>query len=522
MKSDNYRREFLKRIEGVTTRGVGITGGRKGLEKESLRVTLDGHLSQKPHPEGLGSALTHPYITTDFSESQMELITPPFERLSDTLDSLTKTHQAVYKQLVDERLWCSSMPCFMEGESSIPLARYGTSNVGTMKTVYRRGLGHRYGRLMQTISGVHFNYSIPQSFWEPYRELLESKQATADFVSEKYFGLVRNFQRFGWVITYLFGASPAVCKSFLGRSSKGFLELHGNTYYGRFSTSLRMSDIGYTNQNQATLNVSTNSLNEYVDSLSDAIRTAFPAYERIGVKVNGTYRQLNTCILQIENEFYSVIRPKQSAYSGERPTTALQERGVEYIEVRALDVNPYDPLGVNEAQLKFVEALLLYCLLYPSPPLDQEEAEMVKFNLAMAACCGRAPDIELRTPEGPAGLNHWTKTLCQDVRLIAAALDAQGGRGYTHSVDEQLAIVEEPLRLPSARVIQELEETGESFFEFASRKSQEHETYFRDLPLDSSQNSHFDKLAKESLQQQLDIESADTISFDEYLERYFR
>ncbi|MEM7281238.1 MAG: glutamate--cysteine ligase [Pseudomonadota bacterium] len=511
---------YLDRLNQVISAGLNLTGGQKGIEKESLRVTESGELAGTPHPIGLGSTLTHPYVTTDFSENLVELITAPFLDLKETLNSLSLIHQEVYRHLDQERLWCTSMPCLMRGEEDIPLARYGDSNVGKMKTTYRRGLGYRYGRIMQTISGVHFNYSVPQSFWSGYKDLLKSDLSSQDFASDQYFALVRNFQRHGWIISYLFGSSPAVCKSFLGRSSKGFLDLHGNTYYGKYSTSLRMSDIGYNNQNQATLRVSTNSIDEYVANLSRAIQTPFPPYERIGVKVDGEYRQLNTNILQIENEFYSFIRPKRSAFSGERPTTALQERGVEYVEVRALDVSPYDPLGVNEQQLRFVEAFLLYCLLSPSPPMDEEEVAMVKYNLGASACCGRAPGLELQRKSGVVKLVDWAREICESVAHIAEAMEASE-TGYKAAVQTQLEVLEHPRHTPSAKVLQELDEREESFFDFAHRKSREHEDYFRGLPLTLDQQANFERLASESLQQQRDIEASDEISFDEYLARYF-
>ena len=513
--------KFESRVNDIQASGISLLGGKKGIEKESLRVSLDGKLASTPHPVQLGSPLTHPYVTTDFSENLLELITPPFESLNDTLASLQLTHQEVYRQLDNERLWSTSMPCVMEGEDNIPLARYGDSNVGRMKTVYRRGLGYRYGRTMQTISGVHFNYSVPMSFWPQYKALLQDTSDDKDFISDQYFSLLRNFQRYGWIISYLFGSSPAVCKSFLGRSSKGFLELHGNTYYGKFSTSLRMSDIGYNNQNQATLGVSTNSLDEYVSSLSRAIKTPFPPYERIGVKVDGIYRQLNTCILQIENEFYSFIRPKRAAYSGERPTMALRERGVEYVEVRSLDVSPYDPLGVNPEQLKFVEAFLLFCLLHPSPKLDEQELEMVKFNQGMAACCGRTPGLKLQRPSGGMPLVKWALEICANVGIIAPMMDDDGADGYVESVGSQIALLDDVQNTPSARVLTELGETGESFFEFASRKSREQEQYFKDLPMTEAQIARFDRLAQESLVEQRHVEESDEISFDEYLDQFF-
>lgn len=186
-----------------------------GLEKETLRVSHEGGLAQTPHPSGLGSALTHPYITTDYSEALLEMVTPPANDIKSVLNFLHDTQQFIYNQLDDELLWATSMPCVVAGETSIPLAQYGSSNAAQMKTVYRRGLGLRYGRVMQVIAGVHFNFSFSEKFWSAFFDLCNNNGDTQNSISDAYFSLLRNLQRFGWLIPYLFGASPAVCKSFL-------------------------------------------------------------------------------------------------------------------------------------------------------------------------------------------------------------------------------------------------------------------------------------------------------------------
>ncbi|HTE42268.1 MAG TPA: glutamate--cysteine ligase, partial [Steroidobacteraceae bacterium] len=327
-----------------------LRGGLKGVEKESLRVLPDGILAQSGHPKALGSALTNDIITTDYSESLIELVTPTFTESWQLLQYLCDLHQFVYRHLGDELLWATSMPGGLNGDASIPIARYGRSNIGRLKEVYREGLGHRYGRMMQAISGVHFNYSFPQKFWPVLAELLEERHDGQDFISDRYFALLRNYRRFGWLILYLFGNSPMLCKSFLEGRPHTLKELTRGTLYEPYATSLRMSDLGYRNKNQAGVEISVNSLDEYLRDLSQAIAIPSAEYEKIGVKVNGAsgpeYRQLNANLLQIENEYYSFIRPKRVANSGERPTHALSRAGVQYVEVRALDVSAFDPVGV--------------------------------------------------------------------------------------------------------------------------------------------------------------------------------
>ena len=136
-----------------------------GLEKESLRVLPEGGIAQTPHPVAWGSPLTHPMITTDFSEALAELVTPPCESVTEVIQSLDDIQNFIYRSLDNEILWATSMPCVVAGETSIPLAKYGSSNAAQMKTAYRRGLGLRYGRAMQVIAGVHFNYSFSDEFW---------------------------------------------------------------------------------------------------------------------------------------------------------------------------------------------------------------------------------------------------------------------------------------------------------------------------------------------------------------------
>ena len=340
-------RTFEQRLAGLLNSGQKgvLQGGRKGVERESLRVTPEGHVSQRPHPEILGSALTNEHITTDYSEALIELVTPPFEQSWQLLQYLLDLHQFVYRHLEDELLWATSMPCAIKKDDDIPIAQFGRSNIGRMKTVYRHGLGHRYGRMMQAISGVHYNYSFPLGFWPVLEDVVRGRLKGQDFISDSYFALLRNYRRLGWVVLYLFGNSPALCKSFFAGREITLPMLDGGTVYGPFATSLRMSDLGYRNKNQSSVNPSVNSLDHYVRDLHNAITTPNAEYERIGVKVDGEYRQLNANLLQIENEYYAFIRPKRVARSGERPTKALRRAGVEYVEVRALDVSAFDPVA---------------------------------------------------------------------------------------------------------------------------------------------------------------------------------
>jgi glutamate--cysteine ligase len=495
-----------------------------GLEKESLRVAESGGISQRRHPASLGSALTNPYITTDFSEALTELITPPCKSISDALGFLTDIHKFVYDQLRDEILWATSMPCVLEGGSRIPIAQYGSSNAGLMKTVYRRGLGYRYGRSMQVIAGVHFNYSFSDEFWTLFQSLEGSTEDQQDFISERYMGLVRNLMRFGWLIPYLFGASPAVCKSFIHGKQTMMSSFNETTAYEPFATSLRMGDIGYTNNKESMAGIKANydSLQTYVDSLRCAIETPFDDYEKIGVKVDGEYRQLNANILQIENEYYSTVRPKQILIGNEKPTTALAERGVQYIEIRSLDVNAYDPLGINEEQLHFLETFVLFCLLHDSPVLTTSEINEIDMNIVQVAHLGRQPGLKLTRNDEAIELKQWAGEVLDTMREIAECLDEVNNTdGYTHSINTQNTCIQDPEKTESALILNDMRKNNEGFFHFARRMSLKHHEYFNSIKLDPARKTLFEDAAIYSIEQQHQIESEDRISFDEFLNQYF-
>lgn len=503
-----------------------FNGRQIGVEKECLRVSPDGGISQLPHPESLGSALTNPYITTDYSEALLEFITPPYEHIEDVLDFLRDSQAYVYQKLQDnEILWATSMPCVVSGESSIPIANYGRSNAGQMKSIYRRGLGHRYGRAMQVIAGVHFNYSLADSFWAVYQDYLgEKEKSLVDFKSNHYFALLRNLQRYGWLIPYLFGASPAVCKSFLGGASTSLHEFDQNTYYGPYATSLRMGDIGYQNnkENESGVKACYRNLDAYVETLQCAIETPYPDYEKIGVKVDGDYRQLNANLLQIENEYYSTVRPKQILQGNEKPTLALKKRGVQYVELRSLDVNAFDPLGINETQLRFIEVLMIYCLLDESEQICFSERNEIDRNELDVAHHGRNPDLKLHYNASRISLKDWAGQLLDGMQSICEVMDQhKQGQPYQDALNQQIEKVRDPELTPSARMLREMRETKEGFYHFAKRMSQKHYQYFTRLKLSEQRQTFFEKEAELSLQKQQEIEAADKQTLDEYLQEYF-
>lgn len=619
---------YRRRLAAIAEAGLSgsFRGGRVGLEKEALRVSPAGTISAKPHPLAFGSALTHPYLTTDFSEALLELITPPLADEGEVLDFLDDLHRFVLARLEGEILWGASMPCILEGGERIPLARYGSSNAARMKTLYRRGLGYRYGRTMQVIAGVHYNFSFSEDFWAGYQTLVgrlaraalgegeagnqvggpsedqasresvspvaaggQSGQgpglssgpgsstgqgpgtgkesgssgpavlagvtrlggdwqtrewarlaelAAADaghFRSEVYLGLVRNIQRYGWLVPYLFGASPAVCKTFVEgfvqEAQSGLVPFDDDTLYYPHATSLRLGDIGYQNRQEEGTGMKANydSLDAYVRSLSWAISTPCPHYEAIGVKVDGDYRQLNANVLQIENEYYSSVRPKALVDWLEKPTQALRRKGVAYIEVRSFDVNAFAPNGVEPDQLQFMAAFVRFCLLADSPPIQARERRAIDDNLLLVAHRGREPGLCLERDGQAVTLRDWALELLEEMAPVAELVDSGPGPAArpngtpgpcAASLARQRAKVLEPDLTPSARMLAQMRERGESFFALAQRLSQVHRRILLSQPPNPERQALLEELTGSSLLRQAQIEAADDLDFDTFLARY--
>ena len=485
-----------------------LRGLRRGVEKESLRARDTGGLARTPHPTGLGAPLTHPRITTDYSESQLELITGVHATPEAAVDELERIHRHVYEVLEtepgrdgNELLWVSSMPCGLPPDENIPIGSYGSSHIARAKSVYRMGLGHRYGRRMQTISGIHYNWSLP------------------GLGNDEHFALIRNFRRHAFLLLTLFGASPAVCTSFVAGREHPLQRLSEYTLYQPHATSLRMGRLGYQSDAQANIKASFNSLDSYAASLHAALTQPYAPYEAIGIKnLGGEYNQLATTLLQIENEFYGTIRPKRVIRPGERPLHALRERGVEYIEVRCMDLDPFEPVGIAAPTLRFLDVFLLHCLLSDSPPDTPEEIAALGRNQHRTASHGREPGLKLERDGREVTLVDWGLELIEQCQPIAQALNAaHGSTDYTAA----LAAAQQGLgaldTLPSARALAHMvSDFGSSYTAFVRAQSNQTRAHLMALPWSAEQQAAFETLSRESLEQRRAIEAADTVDFETF------
>jgi glutamate--cysteine ligase len=500
-----------------------LGGGLRGIERETLRVDPTGHLAATPHPVALGSALTHPEITTDYAETLLEFITPAEHDIAVTLQKLDAIHRFSYSKLGNEMLWSESMPCQLPAEEDIEIAWYGKSNLGMLKHVYRRGLALRYGKAMQCIAGIHYNFSLDEQLWQILNESETTGRKLTDkaYQSESYFATIRNFRRYSWLLMYLFGASPALSAGFLRGRPHKLETLSDDTLYLPYATSLRMSDLGYQNDAQSGLSPHENSLDCYVATLTKAVNQPYAPYAAIGTKKDGEWVQLSTNVIQIENEYYSTIRPKRVIRTGERPIQALCARGVQYIEVRCMDVDPFEPIGISLETGRFLDAFLLYCALEESPLISEEQGGIYTDNFARTVKEGRRPGLTLRRDGIDVALPVWGRELLERIRPVAELLDRQrGDTAHADALAAQAVKLDDPERTPSAHVLRELRANGGSFATFGLRQSEQHAAYFRSHPPTAEETAYFEAEAAASLAEQEALERAPCTSFDDYVAAY--
>ncbi|WWO99634.1 MAG: glutamate--cysteine ligase [Candidatus Dasytiphilus stammeri] len=429
----------------------------RGIERETLRVQLDGKIVTTRHPSSLGSALTNKWITTDYAEALLEFITPVSNNVTYLISFLRDLHRHVVHKLNNEheRMWSLSMPSLVNCEDNIKLAKYGISNIGRLKTLYRTGLKYRYGSMMQIISGVHYNFSLPITFWQKCYGI-EDMQKSKEIISTSYLSLIRNYYRFGWIIPYLFGASPAISPSFLqGKKTSLYFECHNNEMlYLPFATSLRLSPLGYMSEVQNNLDINFNSLRSYVNSLQTALKTPSEKYRRIGLKKNSDYIQLNTNILQTENEFYAPIRPKCVIGEGESISQALIRKGIEYVEARSLDINPFSPIGIDIKQVRFLDLLLLWCLLIDHIEMNTTELIEIRKNWEIVTLYGRKPGQNISINNTLLPLSEVGKSILRELKFLAHILDYnENSNDYKDTCDYIINFFDSPKLTYSSRIL---------------------------------------------------------------------
>ena len=508
--------EFFNSLEYLDSLNLSdfIKISRRGIEKENLRSN-NCSLSLEPHPEVYGSSLTNSRITTDFSEALIELVTSPNKDLKSCLKELEDIVYFCLKNS-EEDFWPASIPMSIEDESAIPIADYGHSNSGKLKKLYRLGLSHRYGSMMQTVSGIHYNFSFDDQLFEEWAN--KEGEILREFRDKKYLSLVRNFRRNAWLIAYLFGCSPIVPKAFARGREHSLKELNSKDLYLENATCLRMGELGYISKSQDNLNIAYNNLEEYLTDLKKALTTDHPRYKNLGTKVNDEYIQLNTAIIQIENEYYSSIRPKRLVRSGERPINALRDKGIEYVEIRALDNDIYDPFGISDETAVFLEGFLFYCLLSEDQPCEQDEIKKIQSNWGNVVLSGRDEDLKLDFRDGSLFLRDKAAGIINEMSNLEDRIDNLEYRTiFKKSLETQQNKVNDSDKTPSGRLLKEIISYDETWDEYVDNIAKNHKQEILKL---NREVNYLENQASESLNELARKEAEKEKDFDSFLAEY--
>lgn len=494
----------------------------RGIEKENLRLHFSGKLSQTDHPISLGKTLTNPYLTTDFSEALPELITPPLVGIQTVQEYLLTIHRFVVDHLSDEYLWPFSMPPQIDNELEVRIAEYGQSDAAQMKKIYRTGLWHRYGRIMQSIAGIHYNFSLPDEFFRALKAVSNNKNDDFyTFRSQAYMKLIRTFHCHAWLLPYLFGASP-LCFNSSVISDRDYLQTFDNeSQYAQWGTSLRMSDLGYQNTAQDNLKISYDSVKDYALSLIKATSLPSAEYEKIGIKVDEKYKQLNAHVLQIENEYYSFIRPKPKMISGERPAVSLCRRGVDYIEVRLLDLNPLVPMGIDAQTMAFMDLFLLYCLLADCDDVSHQNCTTARKNFQQIATQGRKPNLQLKTDSGGECFVGLTTKILESMSELAVWMDKSMSEPiYQQTLKLQVDKVNDAALTPSAMMIEKIRSQEITYRDFCFLQAEKETNYIMHAQYDMNVYKILEDSVQQSIEEWQEKENQER-DFTAFLQQYF-
>lgn len=431
---------------------------RFGLEREALRVQADGKMSTQEHPAQFGEKTKNPHITTDYAENQLELITGVHTSPLAALQELEEITAWAQQAIPNELLWPFSMPPNIPDEDSVVIAKYPDY---PEKEIYRNGLATRYGKIPQTVCGVHFNFSCTDTFWNL---ILPPEKNTQEEKNKQYMALARNFLRIRHMLVYAYGASPVVGNGYP----------HKEDLVGYCPISIRMSRYGYSNTKQRGFLASFNSVEEYAKDIRTACTTSHPDYEKIGLEKSGKALQLNTNILQLPSEYYAPVRVKPSSGSGVQEMDSLEENGIQRLEFRTLDTNPFEIHGICAEQLDIMFLLLLDCLCKESPLLYAEERSNMNTMQRRVALCGRKPGIYISCFHTEHTVEHICDEQAHQLQSIASWLDAlQGNTQYTTSLHNYCTRVQ-TRDITAEKIMKRLSKTKFSHHDFGLSLAKEH------------------------------------------------
>ncbi|ONI40333.1 bifunctional glutamate--cysteine ligase/glutathione synthetase [Candidatus Epulonipiscium fishelsonii] len=403
-----------------------ILAGEFGLERESLRVTKNGHLALTKHPQSLGNKATHPYITTDFSESQVEMITPVMDNVEECHDFMENLYNIVALEVGFELLWPQSMPCIVADETQIPVADF--QDESNENTRYRKYLLNKYGGRKQIISGIHCNFSFQADFIKKLYNLSESNLKYNRFKDQLYLKVTRNYLRYRWFLIYLMGASPIIDKTY-NKSCDEDSKVCNPNLPDNNVISFRNSVCGY--ENKETLYGNYNSVTEYVQSICEFIREGS---------------------IESHKEFYSSIRLKP--HNANHFLSSLLTDGIKYLEIRSIDINPFEKVGISVVDLKFIHLFMIFCLLEPENDFKDWQEEALN-NQHLISIKG-AIDVMMKKNSDNISLKDWAQEIYAKLSQLNDELNLNLGT----VIDNIKMKLEDKNNLPSIKLKQLVKKEG--------------------------------------------------------------
>ncbi|KXX70570.1 bifunctional glutamate--cysteine ligase GshA/glutathione synthetase GshB [Flammeovirga sp. SJP92] len=417
-----------------------IFEGNFGLEKENVRITKDGKMATTSHPAVFGNKLTHPYITTDFSESQVEMITPPLPSIKEALGFLETIHDVVTENLGDELLWPQSTPPELpENEDEIKIADFGEA--GKENEEYRNHLATKYGKKKQLLSGIHYNFSLEDKNIQFLYQQYEGDVTYEEFREELYLKITRNFLRYRWYLIALLGNSPALHNTYLKCCIDKLPKATKDSHHFDHAVSMRSTVCGYKNIDDLVLDYS--SMKNYKQSINDAVESG---------------------ILNSNKENYTPIRLKE--VNGK----------LKYVEVRLLDLDPHEKIGISEDTAKIIHLFLLFCLYKEGKEITKEEQVQATMNQEIVASEGLSEDAQIVVEDHKVKLNDAIQSLTAEILDMFVAF---APKEYTSTFRKLMMLSEDRKVRPSCQTLKEIQ--GKEYIQWHLEKAIEYKEASEDV-----------------------------------------
>ncbi|MBO3399772.1 bifunctional glutamate--cysteine ligase GshA/glutathione synthetase GshB [Clostridium perfringens] len=444
-----------------------------GLEKENVRVTERGNLALTPHPKAFGDREKNAYIKTDFSESQLEMVTPVCNTLEEVYSFICNLNKVVSLEIMKngEFLWPQSNPPILPREEEIPIAKLSNRE----DELYRENLSYKYGKKKQVISGIHYNFSFKEEFIKLLYKELKVEKDFREFKDDIYLRMARNFQKYHWLLIYLTGASPVFHESYIEEIKEEGEILGEDSYYIKDDTSLRNSSYGY--KNKKDYYVSYNSIGEYASDIKNLVKDKE---------------------IQSIKEYYNPIRLK--SLGSEDMLESLLNKGIDYLEVRLLDLDPLSIQGVSKETLYLVHLFMIYTLLKENKEITYKDQEEFFKNHDMVALKGRNEEAVIHENGVPVLLKDKGREILSEMDEIVEILFSNNEE-FKNVIKRALEKINNPHDIISEKLIKDIKEEG--YINFHMRLAKEY--------LNNFKNKEFNLVGYEDLELSTQILILDAI-----------